>query len=125
MCSRFSGDYVGAGGPMAINTYLGGDGSPSDRLVINGGAATGNTSVHVTNVGGPGALTTANGILVVGAINGATTAPGAFSLSNPELRAGAFDYRLFRGGASGSANDWFLRSDFNVGADSSRAPHPA
>jgi len=107
------GSYVGAGGSMAINTFLGGDGSPSDRLVINGDpVATGNTSVHVTNVGGPGALTTANGILVVDAINGATTAPGAFSLSNPELRAGAFNYRLFQGGVSGSADDWFLRSSF-------------
>ena len=107
------GAYVGVGASMAINTFLGGDGSPSDRLVINGDpAATGNTSVHVTDVGGPGALTTANGILVVNAINGATTAPGAFTLSNAELRAGAFDYRLFRGGVSGSPDDWFLRSTF-------------
>ena len=97
------GDYVGAGAAMNINTYLGADGSPSDRLVISGGAATGNTSVHVTNVGGPGALTTANGILVVDAVGGATTSPGAFSLANPELRAGAFDYRLFRGGVSVAA----------------------
>ena len=109
------GSYTGAGGTMAINTFLGGDGSPSDRLVINGDpAATGETSVHVNNVGGPGALTTANGIQVVSAINGATTAPGAFSLSNAELRAGAFDYDLFRGGVSGSPNDWFLRSTFIV-----------
>jgi outer membrane autotransporter protein len=109
------GGYVGAGGTMAINTFLGGDGSPSDRLVINGDpAATGETSVHVTNVGGPGAETIANGILVVNAINGATTSPGAFSLSNGELRAGAFDYDLFRGGVGGSdPNDWFLRSSFN------------
>ncbi|HTV30405.1 MAG TPA: autotransporter outer membrane beta-barrel domain-containing protein [Xanthobacteraceae bacterium] len=108
------GSYTGAGGTMAINTFLGGDGSPSDRLVINGDPiATGNTSVHVTNVGGPGVLTTANGILVVNAINGATTTPGAFTLANPELRAGAFDYRLFQGGLSGGdPNDWFLRSTF-------------
>ena len=39
---------------MAINTVLGGSGSPSDLLVISGGAATGNTIVHVTNVGGVG-----------------------------------------------------------------------
>ena len=111
------GGYIGAGGTMAINTFLGGDGSPSDRLVINGAgaAATGNTSVHVTNVGGPGAETT-NGILVVNATGGATTASGAFTLANPELRAGAFDYDLFRGGAGGaSPNDWFLRSTFTGG----------
>jgi outer membrane autotransporter protein len=109
------GTYTGAGGTMAINTFLGGDGSPSDRLVINGDPeATGNTSVHVTNIGGPGALTTGNGILVVNAINGATTALGAFSLAG-EVSAGPFDYDLFRGGASaGSANDWFLRSSFIV-----------
>ena len=71
-------------------------------------------SVHVTNVGGPGAETTGNGIQVVSAVSGATTAPGAFALPAGELRAGAFDYDLFRGGVSGSANDWFLRSDFVV-----------
>ena len=68
--------------------------------------------MHVTNVGGPGAETTGNGIQVVSAINGATTAPGAFMLPSGELRAGAFDYDLFHGGVSGSPNDWFLRSDF-------------
>ena len=51
---------------------------------------------------------------VVNAVSGATTAPGAFALPAGELRAGAFDYDLFRGGVSGSANDWFLRSDFVV-----------
>jgi threonine dehydrogenase-like Zn-dependent dehydrogenase len=71
------GDYNGVGATMAINTFLGGDGSPSDKLVIDGGAATGNTSVRVANIGGPEALTTANGIQVVDAVNGATTAPGA------------------------------------------------
>ena len=60
--------------------------------------------------------TTANGILVVNAISGATTASGAFTLDNPELRAGAFDYRLFQGGLNGSdPNDWFLRSSFITG----------
>ena len=63
----------------------------------------------------PDERTTANGILVVQTINGATTSPGAFTLSNSELRAGDFDYRLFQGGVSGSANDWFLRSTFMGG----------
>ena len=68
--------------------------------------------MHVTNVGGVGAETT-NGIQVVNAVSGATTAPGAFALPAGELRAGAFDYDLLRGGISGtSPNDWFLRSDF-------------
>jgi outer membrane autotransporter protein len=106
-------NYVGAGGTLALRTFLGADNSPSDRLIINGGTATGSTSILITNVGGPGLQTTANGILVVNAINGATTASGAFTLGNPELRAGAFDYRLFQGGLNGiDPNDWFLRSIF-------------
>ena len=108
-----NGNYTGAGGTMAINTVLGGSGSPSDLLVLSGGAATGNTTVHVTNVGGVGAETTGNGIQVVEAVNGATTSPGAFALPAGELRAGAFDYDLFRGGLGASnRQDWFLRSDF-------------
>ena len=105
MCWRFAATMSAPAATMAINTFLGGDGSPSDRLVINGGAraATGDTPVHVTNVGGPGAETTGNGIQVVNAINGATTAPGAFALPAGELRAGAFDYDLFRGGVSRTA----------------------
>ena len=106
-------NYAGLGGTLGLNTYLGSDGSPSDRLVISGGSATGNTIVRVTNAGGPGAETTGDGIQVVSAINGAMTSASAFSLPAGELRAGAFDYDLFRGGAGGSRpNDWFLRSDF-------------
>ena len=109
---QVAGNYLGSGGSMAVNTYLGGDGSPSDLLVISGGHATGSTSVQVTNVGGPGALTTGNGILLVNAINGATTALGAFSLAG-EANAGPFEYDLFRGGVTGgSGNNWYLRSDF-------------
>ena len=108
--------YVGAGGTLALRTFLGTDGSPSDLLTINGGTATGSTIVRITNAGGPGAETVANGIQVVQAINGGTTAPGAFTLPG-EVRAGAFDYRLFRGGLdpSSSPNDWFLRSTFVIG----------
>ena len=71
-------NYVGAGGTLGLNTFLGTDGSPSDRLIINGGTASGNSLLRITNAGGPGALTTGNGILVVDTINGGTTAPGAF-----------------------------------------------
>jgi len=107
--------YIGTGGTIAMNTFLGADNSPSDKLVINGGTATGNSFLRITSAGGPGAETVANGIAVVQAINGGTTAPGAFALAG-EVRGGAFDYDLFRGGLSGSSpNDWFLRSTFIVG----------
>ena len=104
--------YTGTGGTIAINTFLGGDGSPSDKLVINGGTATGMTDLMIRNTTGPGAETVGNGIQVVSATNGGTTAPSAFMLAG-EARAGAFDYDLFRGGIGGSSpNDWFLRSTF-------------
>ncbi|HEY1778914.1 MAG TPA: autotransporter outer membrane beta-barrel domain-containing protein [Roseiarcus sp.] len=122
---QVNGNYVGASGALAVNTFLGNDSSPSDRLVISGGAATGETFVHVTNIGGPGAQTT-NGIQVVSAITGATTTPGAFALAAGELRAGAFDYDLFRGGLNPSnfANDWFLRSTFMAPPQSGSGPQP-
>ena len=73
------------GGGITLNTFLGGDGSPSDQLIINGGSATGSTSLTIHNTTGPGAETTANGILVVNAIGGATTTPSAFTLANPRI----------------------------------------
>src|SRR5690606_5175588 len=105
------GSYNGIGGGIAINTFLGSDGSPSDRLVINGGVATGASSIFVNNVGGAGAATPGNGILVVSAINGATTTAGAFNLTAP-LLAGPYRYDLFRGARDASDPDsWYLRSD--------------
>lgn len=104
------GDYAGAGGKLTVNTQLGADDSPSDRLVIDGGRASGTTPVTVINRGGTGALTAADGIPIVQAINGATTTANAFSLATP-LTAGAYDYHLYRGGAEGGNTDsWFLRS---------------
>ena len=80
------GNYFGHGGSLNLQTFLGSDGSPSDQLVINSGRGIGSTSILVTNVGGPGALTVANGILVVDATNGATTTAGAFSLGDHRCR---------------------------------------
>ncbi|MBR0828151.1 autotransporter outer membrane beta-barrel domain-containing protein [Bradyrhizobium manausense] len=107
-------NYAGSGGTITLNTYLGGDNSPSDRLVVNGGTATGSTRLRIQNTNGPGAETVADGILVVSTTDGGTTAAGAFSLAG-EVRGGAYDYFLYRGGLNGgSANDWFLRSTFEV-----------
>lgn len=81
------GDYTGAGGALRVNTVLAGDGAASDRLVIDGGHAGGSTPVTVVNRGGQGALTAADGILVVQAINGASSDAGAFSLAAPSTPA--------------------------------------
>ena len=102
--------YTGRGGMIAMNTFLGGDNSPSDRLVINGGTASGTSGLRITNAGGSGDLTLGNGIPVVVATSGGTTAPGAFGLSGPVV-AGPYEYFLFRGGVTpGNENDWFLRN---------------
>jgi hypothetical protein len=64
-------NYTGVGGTIQLNTFLGDDSAPSDRLIINGGAATGATKLDIRNTTGPGAETVSNGILVVQANAGA------------------------------------------------------
>ncbi len=104
-----------ANGALVMNTLLGVDSSPSDVLTIDGGTGTGASTLRITNTTGPGALTTGNGILVVDAINGATTVPGAFVLAN-RLFAGAFEYKLYRGSIDASnPNAWYLRSEATPG----------
>jgi len=106
-----TGNFIGQGGTVVLDTFLGADGSASDQLVLNGGTASGTTALRIVNAGGPGALTTADGIKVVDAINGATTDPTAFHLT-AAVAAGAFEYGLFYGGVGSDANDqdWYLRS---------------
>jgi outer membrane autotransporter protein len=110
-------NYVGNNGTLALNTVLAGDNSPSDKLIVNGGTATGSTTLKVTNVGGTGAPTVSNGIQVVQASNGATTDAGAFTLAGGLVKAGAYDYYLAKGGVTpGTSQDWYLRN--TVPADS-------
>lgn len=105
-------NYIGDGGQIALNTYLAGDGSPSDMLVIDGGSATGTTGLIIRNSGGTGAETTGNGILVVDAINGGTTTANAFSLVSPVV-AGPYEYDLFRSSLDGTGpENWYLRSTY-------------
>ncbi|WHS29945.1 autotransporter outer membrane beta-barrel domain-containing protein [Brucella sp. NM4] len=110
-----------------MNTYLGGDASPSDQIVIDGGTATGQTGLVINNINGTGAPTT-DGIKVVNAINGGTTTTSAFFLGNGDYVtndgqnakiAGAYAYTLHRSptssgtdvyGDSYAADDWYLRS---------------
>ena len=109
------GNYRGDGGGLYLRTVLGADNSTSDRLVIDGGSATGTTGIGVLNAGGIGAATLADGILVVQALNGGRTAPGAFSLFAP-VAAGAYEYFLFKGGVSaGTSENWYLRSTLVAG----------
>jgi autotransporter family porin len=96
---------------------LGDDSSASNKFIISGGTATGTTGLAITNLGGAGASTVQDGILVVQAVNGATTSASAFSLSNP-VAAGAFDYYQFKGGVTaGSHENWYLRSTLVAGSE--------
>ncbi|WP_175963077.1 autotransporter outer membrane beta-barrel domain-containing protein [Burkholderia pyrrocinia] len=106
-----TGSYVGNGGTIALNTYLGADASPTDRLIVNGGAASGTTGLKIANTAGTGAQTTGDGIPVVVTANGGTTTASAFHLAGP-VQAGAYEYRLYRGG-QGDANGWYLRSQLD------------
>jgi len=103
--------YVGQNGTIALNTVLAGDNAASDKLVVNGGTATGSTTLKVTNVGGQGAPIVSNGIQVVAAANGATTDAGAFALAGGVVKAGAYEYYLVKGGVTaGTSQDWYLRN---------------
>lgn len=104
------GNYVGNGGQLLLQSAVGDDSSPSDKLVVNNGTLTGSTLISVTNVGGAGALTRQNGIQLVQALGTAVSDNTAFALKTP-VSVGAFDYRLFKGGITpGSENSWYLRS---------------
>ncbi|PIB62476.1 autotransporter outer membrane beta-barrel domain-containing protein [Pseudomonas sp. 2995-3] len=105
-----NGNYIGTGGRLALQTVLGADNSPSDKLVVSQGTLQGATAISITNLGGAGALTVKDGIEVVQATQGATSSVGAFSLAGP-VSAGAFDYHLFRGGVTaGTEQNYYLRS---------------
>ena len=118
------GNYSGQGGQLLLQTVLGTDGSPSDRLIISAGAASGQTAINVTNLGGPGAGTTSNGILLVDAVNGGTTASGAFSLAGT-VAAGAREYLLFKGGVTGGTTEnWYLRSAITAPQEGVPPPEP-
>jgi len=124
-------NWVGQGGTVQLHTVLGDDRSVSDRIVIDGGRATGTTGLIIRHAGGNGAQTD-KGIRVVETRNGATTEAGAFSLSAASdgyragtgtVAAGAYDYYLVRGGINGVADDWYLSSQ-NCGNDSSLCKQP-
>lgn len=118
------GNYVGLGGLLLIQTELGDDSSDSDRLVLSGGTASGTTGIAVVNVGGAGAETTANGIMVIQAENGATSGASTFALAAP-VAAGAFEYYLFKGGVTaGTEENWYLRSTLTTPAEPAPAPPP-
>ncbi|WP_370447128.1 autotransporter outer membrane beta-barrel domain-containing protein [Yersinia frederiksenii] len=96
-----TGDYIGNGGLLNMNSVLEDDDSVTDKLIIGGNTA-GNTFVQVNNLGGSGAQTL-NGIelITVGGVS-----EGEFTQQG-RIAAGAYDYYLQRGVGSNAAN-WYL-----------------
>jgi fibronectin-binding autotransporter adhesin len=108
-----AGNYTGTGGTLEIESVLGGDNSPSDRLVVTGDTA-GATDVRVINRRGGGAPTT-NGIKIVdvgGASNGTFALRGDYVLQGQQaVVGGAYAYTLQKNGiATPNDGDWYLRS---------------
>jgi len=123
--------YAG-GGTLVLNTWLGADASPTDKLVIDGGTASGNTALRILNAGGAGGETQV-GIRVVETINGGTTAADAFHLdagstgyraSADTVSVNGYDYSLMRGGNGGAASDWYLASQFTGTSTITPSPDP-
>lgn len=122
-----TGNYAGSSGSLLqLETALGGDDSPTDKLIVVGGV-TGNTAVKVTNLNGAGAQTV-NGIRVI-EVGGASPA-NAFTLrgdyqtegGQQAVIAGAYAYTLQHGGSASSADgNWYLVSAFT---ESETSPEP-
>lgn len=105
-----SGDYYGVeGSTIVLNTYLGADNSPTDRLIVNGGTE-GQTALNITaDPESGGAWTKGDGILVV-RVDDDANSNAVFSA--PTMYAGAYEYNLFQGGVNNPADgDWYLRSE--------------
>ena len=86
-----TGAYVGNGGTLRLGTAPGAGGLPSGRLVLDGAgaSATGTTLVGIANQGGLGAPTTGDGIEVITATGGATTATAPHRRRGRRARARA------------------------------------
>lgn len=109
-----TGDYVGVNGQLLLGTQLGGDNSLTDKLVIEGNAS-GTTLVSVNNMGGSGAQTV-EGIKII-EVKGISD-DGAF-IQNGRIVAGAYDYSLIKGSATGQdKQSWYLTSLYNGGSGS-------
>ena len=108
-----TGNYVGSGGTVQLNSRLGGDSSPTDLLRVQG-STSGTSSLRVNNVGGAGAPTV-EGIKVVdvvGASNGSFSLLGSYVLHGEQaVVGGAYAYTLQKNGvATPGDGDWYLRS---------------
>ncbi|MCL2888090.1 MAG: autotransporter outer membrane beta-barrel domain-containing protein [Elusimicrobia bacterium] len=102
-----AGTWTASGAQLYLNTYFDGNGTNTDKLVVDGGDATGNTTIFVTSKGSNGAPTpdSSNGILVVDVTNAASKT-ATFALNGGVVDTGAYEYALNHA----SDNNWYLKS---------------
>ena len=105
-------NYIGNGGNFVGGVYAPVASPVADTMTVTGNAS-GSTGLTITDKGGLGNRSNGNGIPVV-IVNGNSTS-SAFAL-NQGVAAGAYEYKLYKGGASGTGNSWYL---------STQAPAPA
>lgn len=106
-----NGNYTaGDNASLTLNTQLGDDNSPSDKLIVTGNTA-GDTTLYINNIGGQGALTS-QGIDVI-EVGGQSN--GDFTLGN-RVAVNAYEYGLYQ-----VDGDWYLQSKGTGGDDSDSA----
>ncbi len=94
--------YSGYGGTLHLSAVLAGNTSATQKLLVPG-STRGTTTLNIRNLGGAGAQTTGNGILVVQV---GQESNGQFSLPAPGyVQAGAYRYTLVKVG-----RNWYLQS---------------
>jgi len=113
-------NYTGNGASLTLNAMLTGAGQGADQIIVNGGQATGSTKIVINPLTAsaarfaalPGAAS--SGLPIVVAANGATIAPGAFTLAGPVM-AGGYIYSL----QSQSGGDFLVANQGLTGAQAS------
>ncbi len=103
--STINGGFDSTSGQLKVDTVMGDSSSASDVLHITGNT-TGSTVVNINNLGGAGAQTTGNGILVV-QVDG--NSGGTFALAGGGMTVGQYYYTLKQVG-----KNWYLQSQLNV-----------
>ena len=107
-----AGNYAG-NGVIVLNTVLGGDDSPTDRLVIAGDTS-GSSTLQVNNLKGEGAPTV-EGVKIIdvaGSSDGTFSLNGDYEIQGEQaIVAGAYAYQLHKNGKADTTDgDWYLRS---------------
>ena len=117
----------GQNGTLTMNVQLGGSGSAADRLVVDGGTVTGSTRLAIRNAGGLGAQTTGDGILLVQAVNGATTTAqaGKDGFIGRPGHGRRLPYQLNAGNANGQGQNWYLTSYLTTADARARRARPS